>query len=89
MRKSPTLAGLSTAPSIQVWTDTTASRCCNIWAPEIHLFNGRWYLYYVSGQGIADYNKTQRLHVLESVGPDPIGPTTSRTTSAPPATTPG
>lgn len=74
MRKSPTLAGLATAPSVQVWADTTPSRCCNMWAPEIHLFNGRWYLYYVSGQGIADYNKTQRLHVLESAGADPMGP---------------
>ncbi|MFJ2212693.1 family 43 glycosylhydrolase [Streptomyces sp. NPDC101062] len=78
MRKSPTLAGLSTAPSVQVWSDSTSSRCCNMWAPEIHFWNGHWYLYYVAGQGIADYNPTQRVHVLESAGADPMGPYTYR-----------
>lgn len=78
MRKSPTLAGLATAPSVQVWADSTASRCCNMWAPEIHFWNGHWYLYYVAGQGIVDYNPTQRVHVLESAGSDPMGPYTYR-----------
>ncbi|HCA88584.1 MAG TPA: hydrolase [Streptomyces sp.] len=76
MRKSPTLAGLSTAPSVQVWTDTDAARCCNMWAPEMHHRDGRWYLYYTAGQGIEDYGPTQRLHVLESAGSDPMGPYT-------------
>ncbi|GAA3182910.1 hypothetical protein GCM10010451_35090 [Streptomyces virens] len=74
VRKSPTLGGLATAPSVQVWQGDAASRCCNIWAPELHHFNGRWYLYYVAGQNVADYNPTQRSHVLESAGSDPLGP---------------
>ncbi|MFJ2443419.1 MULTISPECIES: family 43 glycosylhydrolase [unclassified Streptomyces] len=78
MRKSPTLAGLPAAPSVRVWSDSTSSRCCNMWAPEMHFFNGRWYLYYVAGQGIVDYNPTQRVHVLESAGSDPMGPYTYR-----------
>jgi GH43 family beta-xylosidase len=78
MRKSTTLAGLATAPSVQVWTGDAASRCCNIWAPEIHFINGRWYLYYVAGQNVTDYNATQRTHVLESAGSDPMGPYTYR-----------
>ncbi|KKD06969.1 family 43 glycosylhydrolase [Streptomyces sp. WM6386] len=76
MRKSATLAGLATAPNIQVWTGDNASRCCNIWAPELHFLNGKWYLYYVAGQNITDYNATQRTHVLESAGTDPTGPYT-------------
>lgn len=76
IRKSPTLAGLSTAPSVQVWTGDAASRCCNIWAPELHFLNGRWYLYYVAGQNVSDYIPTQRTHVLESAGSDPMGPYT-------------
>lgn len=76
MRKSATLAGLATAPNIQVWTGDAASRCCNIWAPEIHFLDGRWYLYYVAGQNVTDYNPTQRTHVLESAGSDPTGPYT-------------
>ncbi|MDQ0713129.1 GH43 family beta-xylosidase [Streptomyces luteogriseus] len=76
IRKSTTLAGLSTAPSVQVWKGDAASRCCNIWAPELHFLNGRWYLYYVAGQNVSDYNPTQRSHVLESAGSDPMGPYT-------------
>ncbi|MET9440241.1 family 43 glycosylhydrolase [Streptomyces sp. NPDC006610] len=78
IRKSATLAGLSTAPSVQVWQGDAASRCCNIWAPELHYLNGRWYLYYVAGQNVSDYNPTQRSHVLESTGSDPMGPYTYR-----------
>ena len=51
--------------------------CCNMWAPEFHLLNGpngRWYLYYVAGQNVPDYNPTQRLHVLEIGGHRPDGP---------------
>jgi GH43 family beta-xylosidase len=76
VRRSTTLAGLSTAPSVQVWKGDAASRCCNIWAPELHFLNGRWYLYYVAGQNVSDYNPTQRSHVLESAGSDPMGPYT-------------
>ncbi|MFD3729898.1 family 43 glycosylhydrolase [Streptomyces sp. NPDC058632] len=78
IRRSATLAGLATAPSVQVWQGDAASRCCNIWAPELHFINGRWYLYYVAGQNVSDYNPTQRSHVLESAGSDPLGPYTYR-----------
>ncbi|MFE4646917.1 family 43 glycosylhydrolase [Streptomyces sp. NPDC056730] len=74
MRTSPTPAGLSTAPSVRVWTDSASSRCCNMGAPRIHFRDGHWYLYYVAGQGIEDYRPTQRVHVLESAGADPMGP---------------
>lgn len=74
MRKSPTLAGLATAPSVQIWQDTTSSRGTNFWAPEIHFLNGRWYLYYSAGAvGVACCD-SQRTHVLESAGSDPLGP---------------
>jgi GH43 family beta-xylosidase len=77
MRRSRTLAGLSSAADTTVFN--LAGRpngCCNMWAPEFHLLGGRWYLYYVAGQNVPDYNPTQRLHVLESAGTDPMGPYT-------------
>ncbi|NUT47756.1 MAG: family 43 glycosylhydrolase [Saccharothrix sp.] len=75
MRRSRTLAGLSTAADQVVFTlSGRPNGCCNMWAPEFHLLNGRWYLYYVAGQNVSDYNPTQRLHVLESSGTDPMGP---------------
>jgi GH43 family beta-xylosidase len=78
MRKSPTLAGIATAPSVQVWQDTTPSRGANFWAPELHFLNGRWYLYYSGAQVGAPCCDTQRTHVLESAGSDPLGPYTYR-----------
>jgi GH43 family beta-xylosidase len=55
MRRSPTLAGLATAPSVQVRASDQASRCCNYWAPEPHPANGRWYLYFSGGPAGTDY----------------------------------
>ncbi|MET8761927.1 family 43 glycosylhydrolase [Lentzea sp. NPDC004782] len=77
MRRSRTLAGLSTAADTTVFSlSGRPNGCCNMWAPEFHLLNGRWYLYYVAGQDVPDFNPTQRLHVLESSGSDPMGPYT-------------
>ncbi|MDC0767966.1 family 43 glycosylhydrolase [Streptomyces sp. HD] len=76
IRKSPTLAGLATAPNVQVWSDTTPTRNTNIWAPEMHLFNGHWYVYYSAGQSGVACCDSQRTHVLESAGTDPMGPYT-------------
>lgn len=78
MREAPTLAGLATAHDVIIWMGDAPTRCCNMWAPEFHLLDGpdglHWYLYYVAGQDVHDYNPTQRLHVLESEGTDPMGP---------------
>ncbi|MET9436675.1 family 43 glycosylhydrolase [Streptomyces sp. NPDC006551] len=76
MRKSPTLAGLSTAPSVQVWSDTTPTRDTNFWAPELHFVDGRWYLYYSAGRSGVACCDSQRTYVLESAGSDPMGPYT-------------
>ncbi|MFC9508342.1 family 43 glycosylhydrolase [Streptomyces sp. NPDC057002] len=76
IRKSPTLAGLATAPNVQVYSDTTSTRNTNFWAPEMHLFNGHWYVYYSAGQSGVACCDSQRTHVLESAGTDPMGPYT-------------
>jgi GH43 family beta-xylosidase len=77
MRRSATLAGLASAPDQVIFNLAgRANGCCNMWAPEFHLINGRWYFYYTAGQNVSDYNPTQRLHVLESAGTDPMGPYT-------------
>ncbi|WP_254389272.1 family 43 glycosylhydrolase [Streptomyces sp. AC550_RSS872] len=76
IRKSPTLAGLATAPNVQVYSDTTPTRNTNFWAPEMHLINGHWYVYYSAGQAGVACCDSQRTHVLESAGTDPMGPYT-------------
>ncbi|BBC36975.1 Hydrolase [Streptomyces graminofaciens] len=89
MRKSPTLAGLSTAPSVEIWSDTTAGRNANIWAPEIHFLDGKWYLYYSAAQSGVACCDTQRTQVLESSGTDPMGPYTHKNTLTGSNLTPG
>jgi GH43 family beta-xylosidase len=77
MRKSRTLGGLATAPDTVIFRLTRPNGAGTMWAPEFHLLNGRngqrWYLYYVAGREPFNLN-TQRIHVLESTGLDPMGP---------------
>ena len=75
MWKSPTVAGLKTAPPVTVWRDSAPTRSRGMWAPEFHFITNRWYLYYTAtSQDNNDDN--HRLHVLESAGRDPLGPYT-------------
>src|SRR5687768_11228038 len=39
-----------------------------VWAPELHRLDGRWYIYVAASNG---RNETHRMIVLESVGDDP------------------
>ncbi|KAF5383690.1 hypothetical protein D9615_003620 [Tricholomella constricta] len=63
--RATTIAGLKTASPKTVWTDSTSSRCCNLWAPEIHwqAAEGSWYIYYSAGSSGTFDN--QRTHVLK------------------------
>ena len=78
MKKASSIPALIATSPVKIWGDTTASRCCNIWAPEFHLLNGpngqRWYMYYVAGT--SSCCGSQRTYVLESAGTDPMGPYT-------------
>jgi GH43 family beta-xylosidase len=65
------VTGLAAAPEHTVWRPDDPTRDEHLWAPELHLVNGRWYLYYnASSDRIWD----QRMYVLESQGADPLGP---------------
>ncbi|KAG6821443.1 hypothetical protein H0H93_010167 [Arthromyces matolae] len=61
--RATTVGGLKTATPKVIWTDSTASKCCNIWAPEIHWVSGAWYIYYAAGT--SDTFDNQRTHVLQ------------------------
>ncbi len=75
IKKSPSVAGLAGAAQTVVHTGT-GNRCCNMWAPSLHLLNGpngqRWYYYYTAGPTACCDG--QRSYVLESSGTDPMGP---------------
>lgn len=75
MWKAPTLAALKAAQAVIVWKDNDPTRSHGIWAPEFHLINNRWYLYYTA-MAATKVDATHRMHVLESEGTDPLGPYT-------------
>ena len=70
---APTLTGVLTAPLTPVWSapDTGWNRG-NVWAPELHFLDGRWYIYYAAGKPGAPFT-SQRAGVLQSVGPNAVG----------------
>lgn len=61
--RATTIDGLKTATKKSVYSDSTASRCCNVWSPEVHYFDGAWYIYYTAGNS-ADLTG-QNIHVLK------------------------
>jgi len=55
-----------------VWTAPESGPASQeIWAPELHLLNGRWYIYFAASDG---RNRNHRAWVLQSSGSDPLGP---------------
>lgn len=42
-----------------------------IWAPELHRLDDRWYVYFAASDG---HNENHLAYVLESAGDDPLGP---------------
>ena len=73
--KSPKLTQVNRG-AVQVWAapDTGWNRT-NVWAPELHFIDGRWYIYYAAGRpGPSEAPFIfQRAGVLRSVGDDPQG----------------
>lgn len=57
--------------SMKVWTAPGGTNYSGqIWAPELHQLNGKWYIYVAASNGT---NATHRMHVLERDDPNPMG----------------
>lgn len=57
--------------SVRVWTAPTGTMySAQIWAPELHQINGKWYIYVAASGGT---NANHRMHVLERDAADPFG----------------
>lgn len=68
--KTKNLADLKNAEKKTIWiapknTDYSAE----IWAPEFHFINGKWYVYFAADNGS---NNTHRMYVLENDSKDPM-----------------
>ncbi|NLJ96703.1 MAG: family 43 glycosylhydrolase [Clostridiales bacterium] len=71
LRKSTTLKGLSQADEITIWErHKEGIMSCNIWAPELHYLDGKWYIYFAAGQ--IDDMWAIRPYVLECKDKDPL-----------------
>ncbi|ASU35014.1 glycoside hydrolase family 43 protein [Mucilaginibacter xinganensis] len=67
--KTKNMADLKSAKEVTVWTpppNTSYSK--EIWAPELHFINHKWYLYFAADEGS---NNNHRIYVLENASADP------------------
>ena len=54
-----------------VWNSPASGwNSSEVWAPELHWLNGKWYIYYAADDGL---NANHRTGVMESVSADPQG----------------
>lgn len=75
IRRSDTLPGLRTAEPVVVWRKhESGPLSANIWAPEIHYIDGKWYIYFAAArtsetkEGLFDH----RMYVLENGSANPL-----------------
>ncbi|GAA0137838.1 family 43 glycosylhydrolase [Paenibacillus sp. YSY-4.3] len=75
VRRSRTIQGLSEAQPVVAWRKyDTGPLSANIWAPEIHYIQGKWYIYFAAARttetkdGLFDH----RMYVLENSSANPL-----------------
>lgn len=68
--RTKNMALLGTAPHKTIWTPpATGPYSRDIWAPEIHFLNGKWYVYFAADDGD---NQHHRMYVLENSAVNPM-----------------
>jgi GH43 family beta-xylosidase len=68
--KTENLADLKTAERKTIWTPPAGTLYSkDIWAPEIHFIEGKWYVYFAADDG---KNENHRLYVLENASANPL-----------------
>ncbi len=71
VRKSESIIDIGKDIGVKVWTPPPLGpNCKNVWAPELHFLNNKWFIYYAADDGI---NANHRMWVLESETADPQG----------------
>jgi len=71
LRRAKTIAGLASAEEYTLWEKhETGIMGNNVWAPEIHFLDGKWYIYFAAGE--AENQWKIRPYVLECKGDDPV-----------------
>lgn len=71
VRKSKSITDIALDEGVSVWKPPFyGMNSKNVWAPELHFLNGKWYIYYAADDG---ENENHRMWVLESESADPQG----------------
>lgn len=69
IRKAKNLDDLKTSEQKTIWTPPKGSAWSKeIWAPELHLIKGKWYMYFAADSG---HNRDHRMYVVENSSADP------------------
>jgi GH43 family beta-xylosidase len=75
LRRAETIRGLADAEPAVIWRKyDKGPMSANIWAPEIHRMDGKWYIYYAAArttetrEGLFDH----RMYVLENAAANPL-----------------
>ena len=67
--KTKNMANLAKAERKVIWTPPAGTNFSHeVWAPELHLIKGKWYMYFAADDGVNDHH---RLFVLENIASDP------------------
>lgn len=70
VRKALRMSSLKYAYKKNVWTSPSGTAFSeNIWAPELHFINDKWYIYFAADDG-SDAN--HRMYVIENDSEDPL-----------------
>lgn len=68
--KTQHIEELNKAIPVTVWTPTLGTEySSDIWAPEIHFMDGKWYIYFAADNN--GNNNTHRIYALENGAADP------------------
>jgi GH43 family beta-xylosidase len=67
--RSASLTDMTNGVRKTIWTPSEVNLSRNVWAPEMHFINNKWYVYFTASDG--EY-KNQRMLVLENSSPDPL-----------------
>jgi GH43 family beta-xylosidase len=71
LTQSSTLTGLAEGRKKLIWSpEPGGSYSYNLWAPEIHHLDNKWYIYYTANDGGGD--ESRRICVLENEQSDPM-----------------
>ena len=70
IRRTRDIADLAHGTLRTVWTPPEIGPYSkDIWAPELHRLQGKWYIYFAADDG---HNETHRIYVLENPAADPL-----------------